>query len=194
MYLTTIDEAEATGRIAEIYAEEQESTGFLMSAIQCWTTRPDMLPMWSDFIRKLRGRFSLGPREWRLITLIAAKKVPSTYCSFVYGKQLIGDLGSREKVAAVCRDHRHADLTPRDIAMLDYAEKIADNASQVTKHDIDRLRLVGFTDVQIFDIALCASMRCFLSRLFDAVGAGPEEAFIDPDDTFRATLMVGRPI
>ena len=37
-----------------------------------------------------RGKFSLGLRAWRLITLIAARHIPSTYCSYVYGKQLIG--------------------------------------------------------------------------------------------------------
>ncbi len=193
MYLEIIGEDEATGRVAEIYEEEREAVGVLMSAIQCWTTRPDMLELWIPFMRQMRGNFSLGMRNWRLITLIAAKNVPSTYCSFVYGKQLLEELGSREEVAAICRDHRHAGLTEREVAMLNYAEKIASNATQVSQRDIDRLREVGFTDVQIFDIAICASIRCFLSRLFDAVGATPEAMFIDEDDVFRATLMVGRP-
>jgi hypothetical protein len=58
--------------------------------------------------------------------------------------------------------------------------------------DIEVLRGHGFSDVQIADIALCASIRCFMARYFDAVGAGPEQAFLDEDETFRNALAVGR--
>jgi hypothetical protein len=76
--------------------------------------------------------------------------------------------------------------------MMAYAEKITKDASQVSERDIDRLRSVGFTHQQICDIALCAAFRCFVSRFFDAVGAGPEAAFIDSDEEFRTTMNVGK--
>ena len=78
--------------------------------------------------------------------------------------------------------------------MLSYAEMIAEDASRVAQEDIRRLGAVGFTDVQICDIALCASFRCFVSRFFDAVGAGPEPAFIDADANFRTAMTVGEVI
>ena len=64
-----------------------------MSAMRCWTARPDLLPIYQDFADKIRAEFSLSPRDWRLITFVAAKQVPSTYCSHVYGKQLIAEPG-----------------------------------------------------------------------------------------------------
>jgi uncharacterized peroxidase-related enzyme len=192
MYLQTINEEEATGRIAEIYGEERSNFGFLMEADKCWTTRPDLLPIFTDFFRGIRGGFSLSTREWRLITLIAAKQVPSSYCSHVYGKLLTGDLGSKEAVLAIQRDFRNAGLPDKDVAMLAYADKIARNAAEVSAADIDRLRSVGFTDQQICDIALCASLRCFMSRFFDAVGATPEPFFLDGDEQFRAAMAVGK--
>jgi alkylhydroperoxidase family enzyme len=78
--------------------------------------------------------------------------------------------------------------------MLAYAEKIARDASRISQADIDGLRSVGFSDRQICDIALCAAFRCFVSRFFDAVGAGTETAFIDDDAEFRTTMSVGRPL
>ena len=192
MYLHTIAEAEATGRVAEIYAAQIAQLGFVMATAKSFTPRPDLLPVYTDFVDKIRAGFSLGVREWRLITLIAAKHIPSTYCSYVYGKQLIGDLGSKEAVIAVQRDFRSAGLPERDIEMLSYAEKIAKDASQVTQTDIDRLRSAGFTDQQICDIALCAAFRCFVSRYFDAVGAGPEAVFVDDNEEFRNAMSVGK--
>jgi uncharacterized peroxidase-related enzyme len=194
LFLKTIAEAEATGRIAELYAAQTAQNGFVMEAMRCWTARPDLLPIYQEFAEKIRAGFSLSPRDWRLITFVAAKQVPSTYCSHVYGKQLLADLGSKEAILAVRRDFASAQLSERDIEMLHYAEMIASDASRVTPEDIARLRAVGFSDVQICDIALCASFRCFVGRFFDAVGAGPEPAFVDADTDFRDAMSVGRAI
>ena len=194
MYLKTIEENEATGRVAEIYAAQKAQLGFVMSAAQCLTSRHDFLPAYTDFVNSMRGGFTLSPRDWRIITLIAAREVRSTYCSMVYGQQLIADLGSRDMVLAVQRDFRTAGLPLRDIAMLSYAEKVAHDATQVNQADIDVLRKAGFTDANICDIALCAAFRCFIGRFFDAVGAGPEAAFLDGDPAWGAALTVGKPV
>lgn len=192
MFLQTIGEEEATGEVAEIYNKQKAQNGFVMEASKCFTARPDLLAIYTTFIDKVRGGFSLGMREWRLITLVAAKQVPSTYCSYVYSKLLIDDLDSKEKVLEVQRDFRSAGLSGKDVEMLAYAEKIARNASEVGQADIDRLRKVGFSDQQICDIALCAAFRCFVARFFDATGAGPEAVFFDSDEDFRAAMTVGR--
>ena len=192
MFLQTIEEDEATGRVAEIYEKQKAQLGFVMEAAKCFTARPDLLPIYTDFSDRIRAGFSLGVREWRLITLIAAKQIPSTYCSHVYGKQLIDDLGSKEAVLAVQSDFRKAGLPDKDVAMLSYAEKVAQDASGISQTDIDALRAAGFSDRQICDIALCAAFRCFVSRFFDAVGAGTEPAFIDSDESFRSAMTVGR--
>lgn len=192
MYLETIAEADATGAIAEIYRHQKANFGFLMQADQCWTTRPDLLPLFTRFFEGVKAGFSLGTREWRLVTLIAARQVPSSYCSHVYGRLLAGELGSKEAVLAIHRDFRSAGLPAKDVAMLAYAEKIARNASEVTKADIEGLRAAGFSDRQICDIALCAALRCFMSRFFDAVGAEPEPFFLDEDERFRKAMAVGK--
>lgn len=192
MYLKPIEENEATGRVADIYEAQRKQLGFVMATAKSFTPRPDLLPIYTDFSDKIRAGFSLGLREWRMITLIAAKHIPSTYCSYVYGQQLVADLGSKETVLAVQRDFRTAGLPAKDVEMLAYAEKVARDASQVTQADIDRLRAVGFTDQQICDIALCAAFRCFVSRFFDAVGAGPEAVYIDADEDFRKQMTVGK--
>jgi uncharacterized peroxidase-related enzyme len=194
MFLKTIGEEEARGRISELYQSQRVQHGFVMAAMRCWTARPDLLPVYQEFSDKIRAGFSLSPRDWRLITLIAAKHVPSTYCSHVYGRQVIADLGSKAAVLAVQRDFRSAGLSARDVEMLSYAETIAKDATRVTQEDIARLRSAGFTDVQICDIALCAAFRCFVSRFFDAVGAGPEPAFMDADADFRSAMTVGKKI
>ena len=192
MFLKTVEEGEAEGRVAEIYADERAELGLVMEATSCLTVRPDVLPVVSDFFAGVKKGFTLSMRDWRLITLIAAVEIPSTYCVTVYGKNLAKDLGSMETVLAIVKDFRRAGLDARDVDMLAYAQKVARNAQEVEQADIDALRAAGFSDPQIADIALCASIRCFIARYFEAVGAGPEAKFIDADPTIRTVLAVGR--
>lgn len=194
MFLDTVTPDQATGEVAEIYRKEIGDIGFLMEATQCWTTRREVLPLFEHFSEGVKANFSLGMRGWRLITFIAARQVPSTYCTHVYARALIKELGSKDQVLAIQRDFRDAGLSDRDVAMLSYAEKVARNASEIVQTDIDALRAAGFTDVEISDIALCASIRAFVSRFFDAVGAAPEPVFLDPDQEFRVAMTVGKPI
>ena len=105
MFLKTVGETEATGRIAELYAGQKAQNGFVMAAMRCWTARPDLLPIYQEFADHIRAKFSLSPRDWRLITFVAAKRVPSTYCSHVYGKQLLADFGSKDAILALRRDY-----------------------------------------------------------------------------------------
>jgi uncharacterized peroxidase-related enzyme len=192
MFLETVAEQDATGAIAEVYRKEKAHAGFVPDSARCMSTRPDLLPLFDTFFDGVRGGFSLGAREWCLITFIAAKHIRSTYCSNVYAQRLTSLLGAKEQVLAIQRDYRQAGLTDKDVEMLAYAEKVATEAHRISEADIDRLRAVGFTDRQICDIALCASFRCFISKFVDAVGAVPEPAFVDSDEAFREAMTVGR--
>jgi uncharacterized peroxidase-related enzyme len=191
MYLNTVSDAEAEGEIAQIYADERAAMGRVMNATRCWSARPDMLAPVEHLLHQLRDGFSLGLVNFRLITLIVAKHVPSSYCSHVYFRTLSKALG-RDTVLAIHRDFRNAGLNPAEVAMLAYAEQIAIDASRITEADIIALRATGLTDLNIADIALAASYRCFMSRYFDAIGATVEPDFLDDDPDVRAEMAVGK--
>jgi uncharacterized peroxidase-related enzyme len=191
MYIKTISDAEATGDIAELYRAEVAGMGMVMEATRCWSARPDMLIPIEHLLHQLRDNFSLGLLNFRLVTFIAAKYVPSSYCSHVYFRSLSKMIG-RDKTLAIHRDYRSAGLTDQEVEMLAYAEQITRDASKITEVDIERLRSVGFTDINIADIALAASFRNFMSRYFDAVGATAEPQFLDDDEAVRSELRVGK--
>jgi uncharacterized peroxidase-related enzyme len=100
---------------------------------------------------------------------------------------------SAEQVEAVVRDYRTAGLTPAEVAMCAFAEKITLNAYKVTESDIAVLRENGFSDEDILDIALAAGFRAMFSKVLDAVGAEPDMEYLDLDPKFAEALTVGRP-
>ncbi|MGJ7043203.1 alkylhydroperoxidase family enzyme [Shinella sp. BE166] len=190
MFIKTIEPGEATGELAALYEAETKSMGHIMQATQCWSARPDIIIPVENLLHQIRDGFSLGLLNFRLITFVAAQHVPSSYCSHVYFRALSGMIG-RDQTLAVRRDFRNAGLDNQQIEMLTYTEQIMRNASQITDADIQRLRNVGFTDLNIADIALAASFRSFMSRYFDAVGARVEPEFLDSDPVVRAEMAVG---
>jgi uncharacterized peroxidase-related enzyme len=191
MFIKTIEPGEATGEIASLYDAEKKSMGRVMQATQCWSARPDVIVAIENLLHQIRDGFSLGLLNFRLITFVAAQHVPSSYCSHLYFRSLSGMLG-REQALAVRRDYRNAGLDDQQVEMLAYAEQITRDASQITEANVQRLRDVGFTDVNIADIALATSFRSFMSRYFDAVGATVEPEFLDDDPAVREEMAVGR--
>ncbi|MGN7291764.1 carboxymuconolactone decarboxylase family protein [Rhizobium sp. SAFR-030] len=191
MFIRTVEPGEADGEIAALYNAEIQSTGRVMQATQCWSARSDILVPVENLLHQIRDGFSLGLLNFRLITFVVARHVPSSYCSHVYFRSLSGMLG-REQALAIRSDYRNAGLSDQQVEMLAYAEQITRDASRITQADIERLRDVGLSDLNIADIALAASFRSFMSRYFDAVGATVEAEFLDDDPAVRELIAVGR--
>jgi hypothetical protein len=99
-----------------------------------------------------------------------------------------------DTVRALVADDRAAALDSTDVAIMDLAEKIADDATTVDQTDIDRLRSLGLTDADILDIALAAAARCFFSKTLDTLGVEPDARYAELDPAVREALTVGRAI
>lgn len=112
----------------------------------------------------------------------------------VHGAVLRSQVFTDQQVEAIALDFRTAGLTPAEVAMMAYAQKIALHAYKVVPEDIELLRSHGFSDQEILDIALTAAARCFFSKLVDAIGADPGQEFADLPPALRDSLTVGRPL
>jgi hypothetical protein len=87
------------------------------------------------------------------------------------------------------------ELDAVDMAVIDLADKVAADATTVTQGDIERLRGLGLTDVEILDVVLAAAARCYFSKVLDAVGCDPDADFNDLiEPGLRDALTVGRAI
>jgi uncharacterized peroxidase-related enzyme len=78
--------------------------------------------------------------------------------------------------AALRRDHRQADLTPQDRAMLDFAVKLTREPARLTSADVQALRAAGFDDRGVLQITLIAAYFNYINRVADALGVGREQA------------------
>ena len=127
--------------------------------------------------------------------MAAARELRSSYCMLAHGAVLAERFMAPEALRAVVADHRAAGLDPVDVALMDLAEKVVDDATTVTQADIDGLRSLGLSDTEVADVVLAAALRCFFSKVLDGLGAQPDPEYDDAlEPALRDALTVGRPI
>jgi uncharacterized peroxidase-related enzyme len=151
--------------------------------------RTNVLEAWGKLLDSINSRMDV--RRYELVTLAAARRLRSSYCALAHGKVLL-ELG--EPVGEIARDRRSAGLDEVDVAVMDFAEKVVDDAASISEADRQRLRDLGLSDAEIMDVALAAAARCFFSKTLDAIGVLPDASFNELDPELREVLVVGRPI
>jgi uncharacterized peroxidase-related enzyme len=175
MFIQTVSEAEAEGKLRGIYEGDQETFGYVPNHAKVFSLRPDVLEAW----RGLQGsiRKNLSVRRYELATLAAAQALNSRYCLVAHGAVLIKSGVSMDQLRAILAGFHEAGLEPAEVAMMDFAQKIARSANEMTQADVDALRALGLDDDEILDVTLTATLRCFASKTFNALGAGSDAAF-----------------
>jgi alkylhydroperoxidase family enzyme len=152
--------------------------------------RPEVYAAWRQLVEAVKS--GMDERRYELATLAAARRLRSSYCSLAHGKVLLEQFG--EPVREIALDRRAAGLDEVDLAVMDLAERVVDDATSITDADLQRLRDLGLSDEDIMDVVLAATIRCFFSKTLDAMGVLPDAEFRELDPELQAALVVGRPI
>jgi uncharacterized peroxidase-related enzyme len=191
-FIATVDEADAAGRAGEELEADRARFGYVPNMGRLFALRPEVYAAWKQLNGAIKA--SMDTQRYELATLAAARRLRSSYCMLAHGKVLLDGLVSPDELAAIVADHRSAGLDEVDVAVMDLAEKVVDDATSVTQEDVDRLRALGLADEEIFDVVAAASVRCFFSKMLDALDAGADAEYRALDAGIVDVLTVGRPL
>ena len=179
--------------IEELFAEDRETLGFVANYTRLFARRPEVYRAWEQLRTAIKA--NLDPRRYELATLAAARRLRSSYCALAHGKVLRDQFYDAATLHGIVADHHHAGLDPVDVAVMDFADQVVVDASSVTAVDVAVLRAHGLSDSDILDVALAAAVRCFFSKVVDAMGVEADAAYrtlLEPE--LRQALTVGRAI
>jgi alkylhydroperoxidase family enzyme len=151
--------------------------------------RPDVYAAWRGLVTAILENMEL--RRYELATFAAAQRLRSTYCSIMHGNVLRNQVG--EDIVAIVND-RDSALNEVDLAVMDLAERVVDDATAITEDDQQRLRDLGLTDPEIMDVVLAAAARCFFSKTLDALCVQADAQFQELAAELKDAFVVGRPI
>jgi len=166
----------------EFAAAERNALGYTPNYNRLFARRPQVYAAWRELNVAIRG--GMDRKRYELATVAAAEVLRSSYCALAHGKVLLEKFGVRPGDP----------LDEQELAVQDLARKAADDATSVTQADVDRLRGLGLTDDEIFDVVLAAAARSFFSKTLDALGVQPDAAYRSLAPEVRDALTVGRPI
>jgi alkylhydroperoxidase family enzyme len=157
---------------------------------RAFEARPEVLAAWQQLNGAIKAGMDL--RRYELATLAAARRLRSSYCSLMHGRVLRDEFG--EPVADIARDRNAALLDPVDVAVMDLAERVVDDATSIADADLRPLRDLGLSETEIMDVVLAAAARCFFSKALDGMGVLPDVELAELGPELLEVLVVGRPI
>ena len=163
--------------------EVQEKSGFVPNVFLALARRP---AEWRAFfayhdalmVPESVGRtshLSKGDREMIVTTTSAANHC--LYCVVAHGAIL--RIYEKKPLVAdqVAVNHRKADITPRQRAMLDFAMKVCKNSHEVEDADFESLHAHGFDDEDIWDIAAITAFFGLSNRVANISSMMPNPEF-----------------
>lgn len=165
--INTVSEDEAMGLVAELYAEDRETFGYVTEHGKVMALNPEAEKAFTALVLAIKP--SIGTRNYRLVTLAAAGALASQPCRVAHGK-FARQQFSDEQLTRIARDFHDADLTDAEVAMMDFAVKVSTDSAAMTDADAQTLRDHGFSDREIVDITLAAAARNYYSRALNALG------------------------
>jgi len=119
----------------------------------------------------------LSKLEREMIAVVVSSVNKCFYCLTAHGqavRELSGDPILGEMLVM---NYRVADLSARQRAMLDFAEKITIESHRIEESDRADLRSVGFSDQDIWDIANVAAFFNMSNRVASAIDMRPNDAY-----------------
>jgi alkylhydroperoxidase family enzyme len=130
----------------------------------------------------------MDARRYQLVTLAAARRLGSRYCTLAYATALQKSFDPATLQRIVVDRHRSV-LDTTEVALMDFAETVAGDPSAATPADIDRLRALGLSDADIFHVIAAVAARRFFTAVLAATHTEPDAVYEALDPGLRAALF-----
>jgi uncharacterized peroxidase-related enzyme len=156
----------------------QEKAGFVPNVFLVLAHRPDELRAFFAYHDALMEKDSgLTKAEREMIVVATSNDNGCLYCVVAHGAIL--RIRAKKSLIAdqVAVNYRKADITPKQVAMLDFAIKVSNDAKSIRDEDFETLRSHGFTDEDIWDIAAITAFFALSNRMANFTSMRPNDEF-----------------
>jgi len=156
----------------------QEKAGFIPNVFLVLAHRPEEFRAFFAYHDALMERLSnLTITEKEMIVVATSSMNQCQYCVIAHGAIL--RIRAKNPLIAdqVATNYRKADITPRQKAMLDFAVKVSASAHLVGDVDFEVLKVHGFNEDDIWDIAGIASFFGLSNRMANVTCMRPNDEF-----------------
>jgi uncharacterized peroxidase-related enzyme len=164
--------------IKEMALAIQEKVGFVPNVFLALAHRPEEFRAffaYHDALMEKDSGVSKADRE--MIVVATSADNGCQYCVMAHGAIL--RIRAKNPLIAdqVAVNYRKADITPRQMAMLDFAMKVSNDSKSICDADFETLRGHGFSDEDIWDIAAVTGFFGLSNRMASFTSMRPNDEF-----------------
>lgn len=161
-----------------LFRKARERVGFVPNVFRVFSFRPERLSAWFAHYKQLHEpTTNLNAAEREMIAVAVSMANGCLYCLVAHGAALREALGDPVLADRITLDYRRAGLDQRMTAVLDFAVKLTRSPVECSEDDLNRLRGLGLTEQEVWDVAEIAAMYNFTNRMASATGMLPNEEY-----------------
>jgi alkylhydroperoxidase family enzyme len=165
--IQTTPPEQAQGKLAELYAEMEQMFGSVPNNARLLGVSPDLLENQLALIGHYHGHATLSMPLLAMMRMLVSKACHSPYCQALNSGLLMKVGITKEQIAAMQADPTQAPLDEKQKALLLFVLKACDNPHQVAAEDLDRLRSLGWSEVDILDATAHGARMVGTNIIFD---------------------------
>jgi uncharacterized peroxidase-related enzyme len=164
-------------RTAKYFDICREKLGLVPNVLRAYAFDAGKLDAFTALYNDLMlGESGLTKLEREMIAVVVSSINRCWYCQVAHGAA-VREQGTPELGEMMVMNWRVADLDARQSAMLAFAEKVTLSSAAIVEADRQALREAGFSDRDIWDIALVAGFFAMSNRVASATGMRPNPEY-----------------
>ncbi|WP_159717151.1 peroxidase-related enzyme [Geminicoccus flavidas] len=173
------DEARLPDELRRIFARFREHYGFVPNWLKALAVNPGTALRMVRFYEHLFDprQSALTAAERELIAVVTSATNHCAHCVFNHTQALGTALDDRVRARRIAQGFRHVRLSPRELALAEVVETLAEAPQHLGDPNLDRLRDEGFGEAAIVEILEVAAFFAYANRLTIALNVVPDAQF-----------------
>ena len=177
-WLRVPSEDELPEAVHELWQPSLEKLGFVPNVLRLYALRPSRLLAWNAWYEEaMKGESGLTKAEREMIAVVVSVANDCAYCIAAHSAALRKLTKDPALADAIAADHAAAAVEPRVRAMLDFAVKLTVRPREMEEADVESLRVAGWTDEDVMDIAEVTGLFNMSNRMASGLGWVPNPEY-----------------
>ena len=174
-WIQEIEVGEASGTLAEMYAELTKKRGKISNILKVHSLSPAALGSHLDLYMTLMfGKSGLSRMEREAIAVVVSATNECDYCVSHHAESLRHYIDDEDTLNMLMTADGLETLEPRLSNIVRYAEKLTTAPGAMTESDLGELRAEGLSDKDVLDLTMIVGYFNFVNRI--AMGLGVESS------------------
>ncbi len=167
-YIATVSPENATGKLAETYADITSTIGFVPNAMKIYSSSPALLEnIWSQISFYMKHP-TLSFPLLAAIRMLVSNKQECEYCVGFNQAMLVNHAGwTQEQVTESMKDPASSPFNEKDKALLIYVLDALNSPKKLERARIDALHGLGWSDSEILEAVHHAAQNVAEDMVFN---------------------------